>query len=152
MKILMVCLGNICRSPLAEGILQHKVDKYALGWQVDSAGTGGWHAGEAPHRLSQKVSKLHGINTSHLRARQFVKEDMLRFDKIYVMDSENYKDVKTMSGNLFDESKVDLILNALHPEGNEEVPDPWYANTDEAFEEVFQMLDKACEQLIIHNF
>lgn len=144
----MVCLGNICRSPLAEGILQHKADERYLNWEVDSAGTGGWHTGEPPHRLSQKIAKNHGIDISHLKARQFVKEDMQRFDKIYVMDSENYNDVKRISGHLFDESKVGLILNESHPGRNKNVPDPWYANTDAAFEEVYRMLDKACEKII----
>mgnify|MGYP001546008681 CR=1 FL=1 len=147
----MVCLGNICRSPLAEGILQHKADERHLNWEIDSAGTGGWHTGEPPHRLSQKIEKNHGIDISHLKARQFVKEDMQRFDKIYVMDSENYNDVKRISGHLFDESKVDQILNESYPGRNKNVPDPWYANTDAAFEEVYQMLDKACEQLIMKN-
>ncbi|ANI88769.1 protein-tyrosine-phosphatase [Arachidicoccus ginsenosidimutans] len=151
MKVLMVCLGNICRSPLAEGILQHKADEQNLGWEIDSAGTGSWHTGEAPHRLSQKIARNHGIDISHLRARQFRKEDMLNFDKVYVMDNENYNDVRRMSGNLFDENKVDLILNVLHPNRNEEVPDPWYVNTDAAFEEVFQMLDEAGEAIIKNN-
>ncbi|MDE1192600.1 MAG: low molecular weight phosphotyrosine protein phosphatase [Arachidicoccus sp.] len=150
MKILMVCLGNICRSPLAEGILQSKADEKKLNWTVDSAGTGGWHTGEAPHRLSQKIARNHGIDISHLRARQFVKEDMVRFDKIYVMDNENYNDVRRISGSLFDESKVKLILNEWHPDKNEEVPDPWYANTDAAFEEVYQMLNKACDRIILN--
>jgi len=144
----MVCLGNICRSPLAEGILQHKADEHHLNWEIDSAGTGGWHTGEAPHRLSQKIAGNHGIDISHLKARQFVKEDMQRFDKIYVMDSENYNDVKRISGRLFDENKVDLILNESYPGKNKNVPDPWYANTDAAFEEVYQMLDKAGDAIV----
>ena len=148
MKILMVCLGNICRSPLAEGILQHKAEKAGLNWKVDSAGTSGWHAGEEPHRLSQKISKRHGVDISHLRARQFVKEDMLQFDKIYVMDRDNYNDVKHISGALFDADKVDLILNVLDDYEPEEVPDPWYENTDAAFEQVFQMLSEACEKIV----
>jgi len=90
MKILMVCLGNICRSPLAEGILQHKANLAGLNWMVDSAGTANYHVGEAPHRLSQKVAKQNGIDISHLRGRQFSKNDMLEFDKIYVMDTDNF--------------------------------------------------------------
>lgn len=147
----MVCLGNICRSPLAEGILQQKINERNLDWKVDSAGTGGWHSGEPPHRLSQKIAANHGINISHLQARQFVKEDMKCFDKIYVMDGENYNEVKRISGNFFDENKVELILNELHPGKNKAVPDPWYTNTDKAFEAVYQMLDEACEQLIINK-
>lgn len=94
MKILMVCFGNICRSPLAEGILQHKANALKLNWQVDSAGTAGYHVGEAPHRLSQKVAKQNGIDIGKQQCRQFVKEDMLHYDFIYVMDSSNYNDVK----------------------------------------------------------
>jgi protein-tyrosine phosphatase len=96
MKILMVCLGNICRSPLAEGILQHKANAAALNWQVDSAGTAGYHVGNPPHHLSQKVAKHNGIDISHQQCKQFVQEDMLNYDRIYVMDSSNYNDVKRL--------------------------------------------------------
>ena len=105
MKILMVCLGNICRSPLAEGILQHKINKLKLNWVVDSAGTAGYHIGEAPHTLSQKVAKQNGINISQQQCRQFVREDIIRFDKIYVMDIENYNEVKRICG------KINSIIN-----------------------------------------
>jgi len=101
MKILMVCLGNICRSPLAEGILQHKVIKAGLLWQVESAGTANYHVGEPPHKLSQKVAKMNGIDISRQQCRQFKKEDMLEFDKIYAMDSENYINIKHISGDLW---------------------------------------------------
>ena len=147
MKILMVCLGNICRSPLAEGILQHKANVLKLNWQVNSAGTANYHVGDAPHRLSQKVAKQNGIDISNQKGRQFVKEDMLRFDKIYTMDSDNYNDVKHMSGNLWDASKVDLLLNELYPAQNKSVPDPWYGNED-GYHIVFDMIDKACDTII----
>lgn len=133
---------------MAEGILQYKCDNQNLDWEIDSAGTGGWHSGEPPHKKAQKIAKLHGVDISHLHARQFVKEDMQRFDKIYAMDSENYIDIKRIVGNLWDESKVDLILNQSSPEQDLSVPDPWYENTDAAFEQTFQLLDKACEQLL----
>ena len=113
MKILMVCLGNICRSPLAEGVLQHKAWKAGLQWRVESAGTGAWHTGEPPHHLSIKVAKHNGVDISKQRARQFVKEDFLNYDLIYVMDSSNYIDVKQMSGKLWKENKVDLLQNLL---------------------------------------
>src|SRR5437763_8235423 len=115
MKILMVCLGNICRSPLGEGILQDKADKAGLNWKVDSARTSNYHIGEPPHCLSQKVSKMNGINISQQKCRQFVKEDMLYFDKIYVMDKQVYLDVESMSGELWDASKTDLLMNELYP-------------------------------------
>ncbi len=147
MNILMVCLGNICRSPMAEGILQDKADKAGLNWKVDSAGTGNYHIGEAPHRLSQKTAKLHGIDISRQVCRQFIKNDMLLFDKIYAMDMNNYNDIKIISGNEWDASKVDLIMNELFPGENLDVPDPWYG-TEINYKEVFDMLDKACDAII----
>lgn len=147
MKILMVCLGNICRSPLAEGILQKKSDKAGLNWQVDSAGTANYHAGEAPHHLSQKVAKMNGIDIGKQACRQFKKTDFEAFDRIYVMDKSNYQDVKRLAGDYFDARKIDLILNELYPGENREVPDPWYGGIQD-FKEVFIMLDKACERIV----
>lgn len=147
MKILMVCLGNICRSPLAEGILQHKADAAGLNWKVDSAGTGNYHIGMQPHQLSQKVAKKNGVDISYQKARQFVKEDMLAFDKIYVMDAGNYNDVKRMSRELWNADKTDLLLNELYPGENRGVPDPWSEN-EEAYHIVFAMIDKACDAII----
>ena len=147
MKFLMVCLGNICRSPLAEGILQHKADALGLGWQVDSAGTSNYHIGEPPHKLSQKVAKLNGIDISAQCCRQFVKEDMQRYDRIYVMDSSNYNDVKRAAGNLWDEHKVELLLNELYPGENRNVPDPWYGE-ENGYHDVFAMVSKACDNII----
>lgn len=147
MKILMVCLGNICRSPLAEGILQYKANKMKLNWQVDSAGTAGYHVGEAPHHLSQKVAKQNGIDISKQQCRQFTKEDMLHYDFIYVMDNSNYNDVKRISQELWNEHKVDLLLNVLYPGENKNVPDPWYGNED-GYHKVFDMIDRACERIV----
>lgn len=147
MKILMVCLGNICRSPLAEGILRHKVEQNGLGWQVASAGTGGYHTGEAPHKLSQKVALLNGIDISEQCARQFKAEDMLSYDYIYVMDASNYQDVKKMSGKHWNPSKTDLLLNELYPNQNRGVPDPWYGG-EEGYHDVFDMISKACDNII----
>jgi len=143
----MVCLGNICRSPLAEGILRDKIKKAGLDWKIDSAGTGAYHIGEAPHVLSQKVSRENGINISNLKARLFVKEDMLLFDKIYVMDAENYNEVRRISEELWNEKKVDLILNELYPNQNRAVPDPWFG-TEKDFHIVFEMLDEACGKIV----
>ena len=147
MKILMVCLGNICRSPLAEGILQHKADKAGFDWQIESAGTAGYHIGEPPHKLSQKVAKLNGIDISSQQCRQFKKEDMLTFDKIYVMDSENYINVKHISRALWNENKVDLLLNELYPGRNMSVPDPWYGMED-GYHKVYKMISDACDAII----
>lgn len=144
----MVCLGNICRSPLAEGILRHKVKQTGLNWEIDSAGTGGWHVGEPPHAGSQKIARLKGFDICDLKGRKFKKEDFEYYDKIYVMDSENYQEVKRMAGKYFDENKIDLIMNEVYTGKNMQVPDPWYANTDEAFSEVYDLLDKATDHII----
>jgi len=143
----MVCLGNICRSPLAEGILQHKANKAGLNWQVESAGTAGYHVGEPPHHLSQKVAKLNGVDISGQCCRQFNRQDMLQYDKIYVMDHNNYNEVKRISGHDWDADKVDFLLNALHPGKNEDVPDPWYGEED-GYHAVYTMISKACNNII----
>ncbi|MBC7652458.1 MAG: low molecular weight phosphotyrosine protein phosphatase, partial [Deinococcales bacterium] len=140
----MICLGNICRSPLAEGILLHKANACHLNILVDSAGTANYNVGKGPHDLSQKVAKLNGINISNQKCRQFKKTDFEVFDKIYVMDISNYNDVKELAGNYFNEHKIDLILNELYPNQNIEVPDPWYGGFED-FKKVYAMLDEACE-------
>ncbi len=147
MRILMVCLGNICRSPLAEGILQHKAWKAGLQWSVESAGTSAYHPGNPPHELSTKVAKLNGVDICRQRSRQFVKEDLLNYDFIYVMDSSNYIDVKKMSGELWNSGKVDLLLNELYPGENRNVPDPWYGK-EEGYHAVYEMIDEACDNII----
>lgn len=143
----MVCLGNICRSPLAEGILQSKANQAGLSWVVESAGTAGYHIGEQPHVLAQKMASLNGIDISQKQCRQFVKEDMLRFDRIFVMDTDNYAEVKRISGEFWNETKVSLILDILFPGKKLSVPDPWYG-TEKDYHFVFDMLAKACEKII----
>jgi protein-tyrosine phosphatase len=143
----MVCLGNICRSPLAEGILQTKANAAGLNWIVDSAGTGNYHIGEKPHRLSQKVALLNGVDIGSQQCRQFVKEDFSRFDHIYVMDADNYEEVKRIGGSFWDNNKVSLILNELYPGEEREVPDPWYG-TEKDFHMVFDLLSKTCDAII----
>ena len=147
MKILMVCLGNICRSPLAEGILKHKAKQAGLNWTVESAGTNGYHTGEAPHHLSQKVALLNGIDICDQRARQFVKEDMDRYDKIYAMADDVLDDIKRIARNKYDPEKVDYFLNELHPNKNHSVPDPWYG-TEPGFHEVYKIIDETCDAII----
>jgi protein-tyrosine phosphatase len=147
MKILMVCLGNICRSPLAEGILKSKIEKLKLNWMVDSAGTANYHIGQPPHTLSQKVAKEKNIDISKQQCRQFVKEDMIRFDKIYVMDNNNYLDVKNIAADFWNESKVELLLNSLYPNQNKNVPDPWYGEEKDYYD-VFELINRACDKVI----
>ena len=147
MKILMVCLGNICRSPLAEGVLQEKAWKAGLQWSVESAGTNGYHLGEAPHPLSQKVARLNKIDISKQRSRRFVAEDFDRFDKIYAMSDDVIDDMKRIAKNKFDEKKVDLLLNELFPGKNVDVPDPWYG-PEPGYHDVFKMINDACDIII----
>jgi protein-tyrosine phosphatase len=141
-KILMVCLGNICRSPLAEGILASKLPKDKF--KVDSAGTGSWHIGRHPDERSIAVAKKHQLDISNQRGRQFSKNDFDAFDYIYVMDSSNYDDVISLSKIPEQREKVQLILNELFPGENVDVPDPYYGVAN-GFEAVYEMLDQACD-------
>ncbi len=146
MKVLMVCLGNICRSPLAEGILKHKAKEKGLDWVVESAGTGAWHIDEKPDRRSMKEAKKNGIDISDQRAKQFSTYDFEVYDTIYVMDSSNYRDVIKQATSAEEEAKVKLIMNELYPDENRAVPDPYW-DTD-GFSKVYQMLDEACDRII----
>lgn len=142
----MVCLGNICRSPLAEGILKHKAAQRGLDWVIDSAGTGFWHAGEPPDSRSAGIARHYGIDITDQRARQFKPADLDLFDRIFVMDTQNLRDVLRQAQSDEHRAKIDLILNQLHPGQNRSVPDPYY--DDDGFNEVFEMLDAACEVFI----
>lgn len=141
----MVCLGNICRSPLAEGILQSKVDRNAV--VVDSAGTAGYHAGELPDTRSIAVAEKYGIDITHQRSRKFIKEDFENFDVIYAMDTSNYQNIVDLAEDTSDRAKVRLILNESEPNSDRSVPDPYYGG-DQGFENVYQMLDEACEVIV----
>jgi protein-tyrosine phosphatase len=147
MKILVVCLGNICRSPLAEGILLHLVNEKKLPLTIDSAGTSDYHIGEAPDARTTSNAKKHKIDLSPLRARQFVVEDFDLFDKIYVMDKSNLQNVLKLARHDEDKQKVDLFLNISHPNGNTEVPNPYFGG-EAGFENVFQLVWNASETLI----
>ena len=137
----MVCLGNICRSPLAEGILKSKLnlDFYI----VDSAGTSAYHIGELPDLRSIAIAKKNGIDISDQRARKFISNDFNEFDLIYAMDSENYKNICSLAKNESDLNKVKMILNEIKPSKDLSVPDPYYGGHG-GFENVYEMLDKAC--------
>ena len=147
MKILMVCLGNVCRSPLAEGILQQKAFEAGLNWSVESAGTNSYHTGDAPHPLSQKVARLHGIDISGQRARRFVGEDFEIYDKIYALAGDVLSDIRYIARKKFDVSKVDLLMNELYPGQDIDVPDPWYG-PEPGYHEVYKMLDEVCSNII----
>ena len=141
-KVLMVCLGNICRSPLAEGILKSKV--YLHKTFIDSAGTGDYHVGEKPDPRSISIANIHGIDITNQKARQFSVKDFDNFDLIYVMDQSNYENVIALARNEDDKSKVKMILNEVFPEEDLDVPDP-YTGGDFGFKNVYNMLDQACD-------
>ncbi|KAA3621779.1 MAG: low molecular weight phosphotyrosine protein phosphatase [Flavobacterium sp.] len=143
-KVLMVCLGNICRSPLAEGILRSKVDTDKV--IVDSAGTGGWHVGEQPDPRSIEVAKKYGLDITYQRGRKFSAYDFETYDHIFVMDNSNYRDVTSLAKNESEIAKVQLILDEIFPNENVDVPDPYYGGAF-GFENVFKMLDEACDKI-----
>ena len=147
MKILMVCLGNICRSPLAEGILQHKVNEAGLSWKVESAGTNSYHIGEPPHHLSQKVAQLNGINICDQRARRFKPSDLEEYDLLFAMSKDVIDDMKTMAGNQWQQEKVKLLMDELHPGQQKDVPDPWYG-PEPGYHEVYKMIEAACDKIL----
>ena len=138
----MVCLGNICRSPLAEGILKSKLS--SEGFVVDSSGTAGYHVGELPDGRSIEVARKYGIDITNQRSRKFTKADFDKFDIIFAMDQNNYADIVALSENEEQHEKVKMILNEFYPDENRNVPDRYYGG-DQGFENVYKMLDEACE-------
>ena len=146
MKVLMVCLGNICRSPLAQGIMEHKLQARDLSWQVDSAGTGAYHLGESPDPRSIDIARENRIEIAHQKARQIVREDFKNFDYILTMDAQNYRDARLLAGEELSD-RIELILNFLYPGENRTVPDPYFGGA-QGFLKVFDMLDKACDAFI----
>jgi protein-tyrosine phosphatase len=146
MKILFVCLGNICRSPLARGIMEQKIKSLGIEAETDSAGFESFHRGDPADPRSIAVAVTHGIDLSGHVARMFTARDFDLFDRIYVMDRNNYEDVMNLARGIEDEQKVDFILNVITPRQNRQVPDPWYGGRDN-FEKTYKLLNEACEQL-----
>lgn len=136
----MICLGNICRSPLAEGLMRSKLN--FTKFTVDSAGTSGGHKGEAPDKRSIAVAKKYGLDISNQKSRKLIKEDFQKFDYLYVMDESNYRDVVALAANEDEKKKVIKILDEVFPSENLDVPDPYYGG-NQGFENVYRMLDKA---------
>ena len=144
-KVLMVCLGNICRSPLAEGLLKSKT--FLKDIVVDSAGTGNYHTGALPDKRSIAIAKKNGLDITDQKARQFVVSDFDEYDIIYAMDNSNYRNMVRLARNDADKQKVRLILDELFPGDNLDVPDP-YVGGDHGFKMVYDMLDEACDVIV----
>jgi protein-tyrosine phosphatase len=147
MKILFVCIGNICRSPIAEGLLETKCKEKKLNWQIDSAGTHHYHVGEAPHPLSQKVCLKNGIDISNQKAREFEMEDFQQFDLIYALATDVEETLLSKTKNKIHQQKVKLILDELYPNKRRSVKDPWYGTYPD-YEDVFNELNLACEAIL----
>lgn len=140
----MVCLGNICRSPVAEGVMKAKANKHGLNITVDSAGTSGWHNGNLPDNRSMANASENGLDISDQRSRMVELSDFEEFDLLYAMDESNYNNLLNMSPERY-HHKVKMILNEIHPGENISVPDPYYGN--DGFQLVFDLLNEACEKI-----
>ena len=150
MRVLMVCLGNICRSPMADGWLRHKAKMLDLSIEVDSAGTANYHIGKQPDHRMRRISLEYGVSIEELRARQFSVADFDNYDIIFAMDRNNEQNILRLARNENDKQKVRLFLNELYPDQNLEVPDPYYG-TDANFKEVIELLDQATNAFLINN-
>lgn len=147
MKILMVCLGNICRSPMAEGIMRSKINERGLNIEVDSCGTAAYHVGDPPDIRAQKTIRNHQNDISQLRGRQFQISDFDKFDIIFTMDKDNYHDILSLARTTEDKNKVDMILNTLYPGENIPVPDPYYGILED-YEDNYKTLELACNKIL----
>ncbi len=145
MKILMVCLGNICRSPIAQGIMEEKIKSHRLDWEVDSAGTSGWHDGERPDTRAIAACRKKNIDISHQISRKITSKDLNHYDHILVMDSSNFQDITKLCQTESQKSKVNLITNFKYPDKNIAVPDPYY---NDKFDDAFMILDDAIEGFV----
>ncbi|MFT4566299.1 MAG: protein-tyrosine phosphatase [Saprospiraceae bacterium] len=140
----MVCLGNICRSPLAHGIMQAKIEEKRLQWEVDSAGTSSFHSGSAPDPRSIKEASIHNLDITHQRSREIKATDLQYYDLILTMDTSNYNNVRKLITDNSQLDKIKLILNYVNPGQNRSVPDPYYEG---GFPKVYEMLEKAIDRI-----
>lgn len=146
MKILMICLGNICRSPLAEGIMENKIKEHGLDWTVDSAGTSGWHIGEKPDPRSIETARQNGLDISHQKSRKIRSTDIDEFDRIYVMDDQNLRDTLRYCHTDKEKARVQKIMDVLPENKQPNVPDPYFGEF--GFDLVYKMLSEACDKII----
>jgi len=147
MKILMVCLGNICRSPLAEGIMKAKLKSKGLDGYVDSAGVISYHSGEPPDNRATQVARNNGIDITDQRARQIKKSDFSEFDLILTMDRSVHQDVLSIAGSAGESGRIHMFTEFAGLGKNKDVPDPYWGGSD-GFEKVFNLIDSACESII----
>ena len=147
MRILFVCLGNICRSPIAEGVMRELVRQQGVPWTVGSAGTNSYHTGEPPHRHSQRVCAERGVDISGQRARRFCAEDFADYDLVYAMADDVLDEMRSMAGPLFDEGKASLFLDELYPGEHRSVPDPWYGDL-QGYYPVYAMIEEGCRAIL----
>ncbi len=147
MRILMVCLGNICRSPIAEGVLKAKAAAAGLDWHIDSAGTEKYHIGKPPHPFSQNICSRHGIDISAQRARRFTPADLTGYDLVYAMADDVLREIRRISGPKADYRHVKLFLDELEPGCGRSVPDPWYGD-EEGYAGVYDMIDATCDAIL----
>jgi protein-tyrosine phosphatase len=147
MRILMVCLGNICRSPIAEGVLRHKAAVAGLAWTINSAGTDRYHIGKPPHKHSINICKVNGIDIREQIARPFLPGDLDSYDMIYAMATDVIQEIKRIGGPEGDYSRVRLFMNELLPGTDTSVPDPWYGD-ESGYLDVYKMIDECCDAII----
>ena len=149
MRILFVCLGNICRSPLAEGVFRKLVasEGRSAEFEIDSAGTGGWHVGERPDGRMRQTASRHGVSLEDIRARKFKRSDLDDFDLILAMDRNNYQDILALARK--DQTDKVRLFRSFDPEigGSKDVPDPYYGGPD-GFEHVFDIVERTSENLL----
>jgi len=142
----MVCLGNICRSPIAEGVMRYKIAQHGLTWQIDSAGTEAY-PGQAPHPFAQKVCRQYHIDIAHQKARRFQMDDLRHFDKIYAMSEDVLEMIRYSAGNHFDSNKVKLLLQEIPNYSLKSVPDPWYG-PESGYIQTYELIERGCEAII----
>jgi protein-tyrosine phosphatase len=147
MKILMVCIGNICRSPIAEGVMRTMIQEKNLPWEVSSAGIASYHIGEPPHHYSQKICQNHGIDISHQRASLLTSHELGSYDIIYAMSTDVLQSIRETLPSSFREEKFKLFLSELYPFEKRSVPDPWYGN-EEGYADVYNMIETTCKTII----
>jgi protein-tyrosine phosphatase len=147
MKILMVCLGNICRSPIAQGVLEKMVQEHGLDWEIDSAGTNGFHNGEHPHPHSVSVCAKHGIDISKQISRKITREDLDKYDHIFCMAQEVVVEMEGMFGSAIHQKPIRLLMDVVNPGKGEDVPDPWYGPAS-GYQPVYDQIHRGCMAFI----